>query len=412
MRGRALYGLYLVLTVLLLSEIGARVIFATRLGPRTLWYGTSWWRREVESEEEGRVRVVPDRTRDHVQGRRRWKQHEARLDTVESHENVVAGEGYSKYHPHEHKVHWDVDTGEVFPVTINEHGFRGEDYAIEKRPGVVRVVTLGASSTFGFYNRDDETYPHQLEEILARRCPNREFEVLNLGMPHSTSGQILALFRDEALPLRPDVVTFYQGRNDTHAEPPAKGWPARARDAVAERSLLVNWMVHLSGPDDEMVTHLGETFERDAAAIIEPYLEHVGAIRDECRRRDILFVVANQQSNSKTWFGRPAAERLALRGVTYQDEVDEILSQVDRGEPITQFQYKFLIHHRMMEQLEVWATRNEVPFADVIGRLDHDRHYLLTWVHLHPEANRMVAETLADQIEPRICLGSVGSVPP
>ena len=97
------------------------------------------------------------------------------FDTIENHGNKR--QGYSKYFPREVKYHEDVDTGEMFVVGINQQGFRGKDFDIKKQPGVVRVVTLGASSTFGFYNRDHETYPHQLAEILNERCTSRRFEV-------------------------------------------------------------------------------------------------------------------------------------------------------------------------------------------------------------------------------------------
>jgi len=55
----------------------------------------------------------------------------------------------------------------------------------------VRVVTLGASSTFGFHNRDDQTYPRQLENLLNQEARgSTRYEVINLGIPHLTSDEI------------------------------------------------------------------------------------------------------------------------------------------------------------------------------------------------------------------------------
>ncbi len=82
----------------------------------------------------------------------------------------------------------------MFVVGINEQGFRGRNFG-PKSPGVVRVVTLGASSTFGFYNRDHETYPHQLEQVLNERCDSQHFEVLNLGIPHSIASILIVSTR-------------------------------------------------------------------------------------------------------------------------------------------------------------------------------------------------------------------------
>lgn len=86
------------------------------------------------------------------------------------------------------------------------------------------MVTLGASSTFGYYTRDDETYPHYLERYLSQRlAAGSRAEVINLGIPHLRSEEILALFRAEGLPLDPDVVTVYLGANDSARTLPLSG---------------------------------------------------------------------------------------------------------------------------------------------------------------------------------------------
>ena len=41
----------------------------------------------------------------------------------------------------------------------NALGFRGPDFEPVKPPGTLRVFCMGGSSTFGFHNDDDETYP-------------------------------------------------------------------------------------------------------------------------------------------------------------------------------------------------------------------------------------------------------------
>jgi len=55
-------------------------------------------------------------------------------------------------------------------LSINSHGFRGKEFSIAKPDDVIRVLTLGASSTFGFFNKDDETYPYLLEQRLNKLC--------------------------------------------------------------------------------------------------------------------------------------------------------------------------------------------------------------------------------------------------
>jgi hypothetical protein len=55
-------------------------------------------------------------------------------------------------------------------------------------------------------------------------------------------------------------------------------------------------------------------------------------------------------------------------------------------------------HDRLMRDLRTWAVSHGVDLVDVIELLDADRHLLLSWVHLHPEANRRVAEAFAERI--------------
>jgi lysophospholipase L1-like esterase len=103
-------------------------------------------------------------------------------------------------------------------ASINSHGFRGPDFNTVKPKGVFRVICLGESSTFGYRNRDDETYPFILGKLFARE-PFR-VEVINAGFPYYNSGSILSLLKDDILNYEPDLITLYAGYNDT-------SWPIR-----------------------------------------------------------------------------------------------------------------------------------------------------------------------------------------
>jgi hypothetical protein len=58
----------------------------------------------------------------------------------------------------------------------------------------------------------------------------------------------------------------------------------------------------------------------------------------------------------------------------------------------------FLAHSFLVKDLEVWAKENNVPFVDAIAELDNDRDVMVSWVHLSPRGNRMLAEALAEKI--------------
>jgi hypothetical protein len=40
-----------------------------------------------------------------------------------------------------------------------------------------------------------------------------------------------------------------------------------------------------------------------------------------------------------------------------------------------------------------------VPFVDVVKALDQDRDVLVSWVHLSPRGNRMIADAFAEEIK-------------
>ena len=208
------YVVYLLFAVLVLFEVSFRVLLAIEVGPRVLAYGTPWYRTEFGDIREQKILDQYDSEAAD------WEEDERTMNTVYTHENARGG--YLKFFPNEAKYHKDVDTGEVFSVGINSRGFRGPEFETEKPPGTMRVLTLGASSTFGMWNRDHETYPQQLQIELNDRCHDDvRFEVINFAIPHAIADQIRSMFLAEGMGLTPDIVTFYEGRNDSFQVHPA-----------------------------------------------------------------------------------------------------------------------------------------------------------------------------------------------
>ena len=125
----------------------------------------------------------------------------------------------------------DIDSGKIFPVAINSHGFRGKDFSISKPDDVIRVLTLGASSTFGFFNKDYVGYSYLLEQRLNQLCHGpKRFEVINFAIPDAGAYEIRSMFIAEGLALDPDVITFYEGRNDSALLGPTDFRKARGSD--------------------------------------------------------------------------------------------------------------------------------------------------------------------------------------
>lgn len=93
--------------------------------------------------------------------------------------------------------------------SINAHGFRGPECGEEKPAGVMRVVCLGGSTTFGWGVSDGMAYPRQLEYNLNRLDPQgRQWQVINAGITNYSTHQGLALARRRLAQWKPDIVLF------------------------------------------------------------------------------------------------------------------------------------------------------------------------------------------------------------
>ena len=74
---------------------------------------------------------------------------------------------------------------------LDSLGFRGPDISVTPPPGVVRIVTTGASETFGLYEAANKEYPRQLEDSLRARvaasCPDDDAPKVEVKQAHTSA---------------------------------------------------------------------------------------------------------------------------------------------------------------------------------------------------------------------------------
>jgi lysophospholipase L1-like esterase len=372
----------LVLVSFLVLEVGFRAVLAFRVGPSVLYYGTPFQRQ-----------TIPGAPTNH---------------TVMQHANHQPG--YTKFFPNEFKVDHDPVTNDTFRVSINSRGFRGGEFTDLKKPGVTRIITLGASSTFGYYDRDHESYPYYLEQTLNKDSGATDrFEVLNLAIPHLHSEEILALFKAEAIPLHPDVVTLYEGVNDAARgnpslnegdgnKTPPKQKQSQLSPLKGAYGVVRDHLVTVSFVDSIRQNMIAEpTFdrsqvERHMTGTSEHFIENIDNLYRECQRRGIMFVALKQQAKSHM------LKEEDVKRVTYAQEVQLIRDKLEKEGAIKTRELHLLTHAVLTTDLEHWAAVNRVPFVNIQHVLDHDRDVLMSWVHLSPRGNRMIADALAEKI--------------
>ncbi len=93
------------------------------------------------------------------------------------------------------------------------------EVAIPKPKDIFRIQCLGASTTQYYVNYENKSYsyPLELEKILKEKCPNKNVEVINSGVPGYTSIEILIQFLLTVVDTEPDMVILYHSCNDIMA---------------------------------------------------------------------------------------------------------------------------------------------------------------------------------------------------
>jgi lysophospholipase L1-like esterase len=134
-------------------------------------------------------------------------------------------------------------------VQTNSLGLRDKEVAPNPAPGTLRILALGDSQTFGNGLELSDTWPKQLERVLARSGDGRRWEVINAGIPATDTwqheiilGRLLAATHPNAVVLAfyvNDVTPRYDPRNIDPSEL-TNSWSKRL-GYVLKRSSLVTW---------------------------------------------------------------------------------------------------------------------------------------------------------------------------
>lgn len=140
--------------------------------------------------------------------------------TLEDLDNVRFEMDRARIVPHPYLAYAPKPNFETLPaakrkITHNSLGFRGPEITLEKPPGVLRVVCLGGSSTYGHGPSSNETtWPARLEAHLSEALPGRTIQVINGGCQGWSSFELLGNLAYRAIEFEPDLVIVYETIND------------------------------------------------------------------------------------------------------------------------------------------------------------------------------------------------------
>ncbi|HEY6980670.1 hypothetical protein [Reyranella sp.] len=101
-------------------------------------------------------------------------------------------------------------------LVTNQIGWRGPPIIEPRAPNTIRIVFVGASTTVGAHHLPF-SYPEYIDYWLNLWAKSKKlglrFEALNAGRESIASQDIVEVVRHEVLPLRPDLVVYYEGHN-------------------------------------------------------------------------------------------------------------------------------------------------------------------------------------------------------
>jgi len=108
---------------------------------------------------------------------------------------------------------WHTSADGTWRFVTNNRGLRdSRNFAYEKPPGVVRVLSLGDSHTQGYEVRQDATFSAVLERYLDAHSITAQ--VLNAGVSGFSTAEELAYLVSEGYKYKPDVVVVGFYAND------------------------------------------------------------------------------------------------------------------------------------------------------------------------------------------------------
>ena len=103
-------------------------------------------------------------------------------------------------------------------IHINNFGFRGADFEVEKENNTIRVFVVGGSTAFGAESSGDHaTIPGYLETFFNELNLKNNIQVVNAAKSGFSSLDAKALIFDKIQYLNPDIVIVYDGWNNIRA---------------------------------------------------------------------------------------------------------------------------------------------------------------------------------------------------
>lgn len=336
------------------------------------------------------------------------------------------------------------NTTSALGLVTNEYGFRGAPVPFDRQARTVRIAFVGASTTVGnhyFANSYPEFVGYWLNLWAAARKLDVRFEVLNAGRESITSTDNVAVVREEVLPLRPDLVVYYEGANQFELNTLVPAMPRRAQHrTLADKASCPARPVVAAGvpppvAQRSMLDELGDTFAlvRRVQALLAarevprgggewPKADYNLVWPAGVDERDPDIGGGGSRPDLPVNLGTILADLDTIRSATEQSGAELVLASffwlVKDGMVLNPIRHRAILEYlnqgyapfryRDLERLaafenrvfEKYARQSKIAFIDVAGRMPFDPDLHIDAIHNTYPGERLRAWIFLQQLLP------------
>ena len=265
-----------------------------------------------------------------------------------------------------------------------QHGFRGVRPCLKDcPPGVVRVFTMGGSSTNGVpMVAGNRTYSAELQRILEERRVGEQYEVLNAGIAGHGLVQVYAALQEELLKYSPDIVIVNLWFNDSGPAPGWYGIPGVSDMEAYQRVRLLRALQDLPVYREIRQTRLYAFLRHYLTGIRARVAEAmgVGTVKRGHRAR-----------MTPEEYGALLAQ-IAELGKEHDFLPVFVTEPLNRSRSLVEE----LPLNPYLRELQVVADSYDLPYVDTLTPLQevHSEWLFYDFIHPNPQGHAIVAETI------------------
>lgn len=287
---------------------------------------------------------------------------------------------------------------------LNSLGYRGP----ELRPGSMRIITMGASETFGLYEAPDQEYPRQLERDLNSWSGKGLFQVVNVAFAGETLPTAILRVPEIVEAIHPEYALIYPDLSSYI-------WMSVKTEtaAASESSAPASGQTRMSF-DSRLAGRVGNLLKQGLPSAVQNELRKVSMRREIASRH---YVVLERLPEDRVEHFRQDLHKLVatLRAhgvepvlVTHATVFSKPLSESDHV-PLTTWRkiYPMLkeegfldMEQRMNDVIRQTAADEHVPLIDADREMPHGPKYFADMVHFTTVGAGVMASILADGLRP------------